>query len=246
MLTIRTRGAAAAVVASFALVGLSACGGSESPKVENTPSPAPATTTSSSTPVTSSAPATTKATTEAPATSGNQPAWAQPATNVGDKIATVKAGDITVDVYQVGITKSTKTGQFVDPNGNKPIIAKGDDIVFVNYVVTNTGAPIDLGSSFVDVEARYDDWKYMQGMDSIVDSALFEQQKVNSKVLTQGAFKTPSVYTLGTGETYSVGENFRYQKNSPITFKVKAVPVDAGGKLIHDKKLEGSGKAVIK
>lgn len=231
MFTIRTRRATVALVASMALFGLAACGGgSDSSKADKATSTTPA----------------AAATTDAPTASGSQPAWAKPTSEVGDKISTIKAGDITVDVYQVGTAKATKTGQFVDPADNKPIIEKGDDIVFVNYVITNTGAPIDLGSSLVDVQARYDDWKYLQGMDSIVDSALFEQQKVNTDGLAPGAFKDPGVYTLGKGETYSVGENFKYQKNSPITFEVGAVPVDAKGDLLHDKKLSGEGKGTIK
>ena len=227
----KSRGAVA-LVASLAFFSLAACGGGgEEPKSEKTSA-------------TTAAP--TEDATDAPAASGDQPEWAKPATEGGDKISTIKAGDITVDVYQIGITKATKPGQFADPETNKPLIAEGDDIVFVNYVITNNGAPIDLGSSMVDVQARYKDWKYMQGMDSIVDQALFDQQKVNSDVLAQGAFKDPSVYTLGKGETYSVGANFRHQKNSPINFKVGAVPVDAKGDLIHDKKVEGEGSGTIK
>lgn len=234
MFSIRTRTsrAAVALVASFALFGLAACGGgSDGSKADKT------------TPTT---PAPTEATTDAPVASGDQPAWAKPSTNVGEKISTIKAGDITVDVFQVSIAKATKTGQFVDPDNNKPIIAEGDDIVFVNYVITNNGAPIDLGSSLVDVQARYDDWKYMQGMDSIVDSALFEAQNVNTEGLAPGAFKEPSIYTLDKGQSYTVGENFRYQKDSPITFKVGATPVDAKGDLLHDKKVEGEGTGTIK
>lgn len=231
MSSIRTRPAAVALVASFAFLGLSACGGSSDAPADD---------------ATTSAPAPEETTADAPAASGDQPDWAKPATEGGTKISTIKAGDITVDVYQIGTAKATKTGQFVDPDTNKPIIAEGDDIVFVNYVVTNNGDPIDLGSSFVSVQARYDDWKFLQGMDSVVDSALFEEQKVNSDVLAQGAFKDPSVYTLGTGETYSFGENFLYQKDSPIGFEVTATPVDAEGKLLHDDKLEGKGTGTIK
>ncbi|AXT84642.1 hypothetical protein C6I20_05160 [Aeromicrobium sp. A1-2] len=227
-----TSRAAVALVASLALFGLAACGGgSDDAKTEKTASatPAPAETTADSA-----------------AASGDLPDWAKPATQVGDKIATVKAGDITVDVYQVGVTQATKTGQFVDPETNKPIIDEGDDIVFVNYVITNTGAPIDLGASLVDVQARYKDWKFMQGMDSIVDSALFEQENVNTEGFAPGKFKEPAIFTFGKGQSYSVGENFRYQKNSPITFKVGAVPVDDKADLLHDDKVEGEGSGTIK
>ncbi|MFI5428451.1 hypothetical protein [Aeromicrobium sp. UC242_57] len=218
MFTTRTRQTAAALATSFALLGLAACGGSDEPAAEKTTA-------------TTAAPEATEATTEAPpaASSGDQPDWAKPVTEVGEKITTIKVGDITVDVFQVGTAQATKTGQFVDPDNNKPIIDKGDEIVFVNYVITNTGAPIDLGSSLVDVNARYDDWKFMQGMDSIVDQDLFAAQKVNTLGLAPGAFKDPGVYTLGTDQTFTYGENFRYQKDSPITFDASATPVDAQG-----------------
>jgi hypothetical protein len=99
----RTRRASVALVASVTLFGLTACGGSDEPKAEEK--------------TTSAAPSET--TTDAPAASGNQPDWAKPATEVGEKISTIKAGDITVDVYQVGTTKVVPPGreisQVVDP-----------------------------------------------------------------------------------------------------------------------------------
>ena len=239
MLITRTRRTVAAAIASLALVGLSACGGSDEPAADDAPA------------ATSSAPEATDEPTadasEAPAaSSGAQPEWANPATEVGEKISTVKAGDITVDVYQVGTSKATRDGQFVDPDTNKPLLAEGDDIVFVNYVVTNTGAPIDLGSSLVDVEARYEDWPYLQGMDSVVDDALYEAQKVNTDALAPGAFVDPSIYTLGTGQSFTYGENFKYQAGSPIEFSVTAIPVDSAGELLHDQRLEAKATGTIK
>ena len=229
--------AAAALIAALSLSGLAACGGGSDDPEPKASSAAPAAEEPSSAPAAES---------DAPAAAAGQPAWAQAPTQVGEKMTTIKAGDLTVDVYQVGTAKATKSGQFVDPDTNKPIISAGDDIVFVNYVVTNNGDPIDLGSSLVDVQARYDDWKYLQGMDSIVDDALFKQQNVNDDDLAPGAFNEAGVYTLGTGEKFSFGENFRYQQNSPIGFKVKATPVDAEGELLHDQAVEGEGKGVIK
>jgi hypothetical protein len=235
MFITRTRRATAAAIASFALVGLSACGGSDEPAADKETSAA-----------TSAAPEPSDETSEPPAASGDQPAWAKPVTNVGEKIATVKAGDITVDVFQVGTAKATKSGQFVDPDTNQPLLDTGDDIVFVNYVITNNGAPVELGSSLVSMEARYADWKYLQGMDSIVDDTLYEQQNVNTEGLAPGGFNDKGVYTLGAGQSYSYGENFKYQKDSEIEFKTTAVPVDAEGELLHDKRLEGKATATIK
>ncbi|AWB92434.1 hypothetical protein [Aeromicrobium chenweiae] len=236
MFITRSRRVAAATIASLALVGLAACGGSDSDE------PADDKKSSAAAP----APEPTEETSAAPAASGNQPAWAKPALEGGEKISTVKAGDITVDIYQVGTTKATRTGQFVDPDTNKPLLDKGDDIVFVNYVITNNGQPVDLGSSLVSVEPRYKDWKYLQGMDAVVDDALFEQQKVNKEGIVTGAYNEKGIYPFGAGESYTYGENFKYQKNSPITFKVTITPVDAEGELVHDKRVEGEGDGTIK
>lgn len=219
-----------AAVATLALLGLAACGSDDEPKAESTPSA-------------SSSPS-AEATESSAATEG-APAWAKPVTTPGEKIATVKAGDVTVDVYQVGTTKATKTGNFVDPKNNKPIIDTGDEIVFVNYVITNNGDPIDLGSSLVDVSARYVDWPYLQGMDGITDNALYEEQDVQTSGVAPGAFAEPSVYTLGKGETFSYGENFRYEKGTKLDVEVTYTPVDAEGELLHDDRVEGKGQGTI-
>lgn len=188
----------------------------------------------------------TEATEEAaPETAEGQPAWALPATTQGEKIATIEVDGIVVEVYQVAVVQATKTGQFVNPDTNQPIIAVGDDIVFVNYVISNTGDPIDLGSSLVSIDARYDDWPYMQGMDSVSDQDLFDQVGVYDRPLAPDAFIEPPVYTLGTGERFSYGENFRYQAGSPITFDVSVTPVDEEGELLHDLRLEAEGSGTI-
>ncbi|RUQ87970.1 hypothetical protein ELQ93_10205 [Labedella gwakjiensis] len=228
----RSRSLAAAAIASIGILGLAGCStASEEPADETEQSAAPEPSESEES--------------EAPAAEG-QPAWANPVTEGGELISTIELdGGITVEVYQVGTTAATKTGQFVDPDTNEPIIDEGDEIVFVNYVVSNAGDPVDLGSSLVSVDARYDDWPYMQGMDSVVDDALFEEQGVNTDALADGAYVDPSVYTLGTGEQYSYGENFPYQADSPITFDVSVTPVDAEGELLHDDRIEAEGTGTI-
>lgn len=230
--TIRSRSLAAAAIASIGILGLAGCStASEEPADETEQSAAPEPSESEES--------------EAPAAEG-QPSWANPVTEGGELISTIELdGGITVEVYQVGTTAATKTGQFVDPDNNEPIIDEGDEIVFVNYVVSNAGDPVDLGSSLVSVDARYDDWPYMQGMDSVVDDALFEEQGVNTDALADGAYVDPSVYTLGTGEQYSYGENFPYQADSPITFDVSVTPVDAEGELLHDDRIEAEGTGTI-
>lgn len=187
-------------------------------------------------------------TTEEPAAgSGDYTAapWAEPVTDVGELLTTIELGDVVVEVFQVGVTQATKTGGFVDPEENEPIIDVGDDIVFVNYVVTNNGDPVDLGSSLVAVSPRYDDWPYMQGMDSITDFELTEEMGVNRNARAVGEMPDPIIYTLGTGESFSVGDNFHHQPGSAITFSGRYTPVDDEGDLVHDDRVEGEASATI-
>lgn len=174
-----------------------------------------------------------------------KPEWAAEATTPGDKLTTIKAGDVTVDVYQVDVTEATEAGNFQDPDSDKPIIDEGDDIVYVNYVITNTGDPIDLGSSLVEVEPRYKNWKFVQGMDTIADSELDDEMDVNTSALEPSKNTDPPIYTFGTDEEISFGDNFKYQKNSAITFTVTYIPVDEDGELLHDDKVEAKGKTTI-
>lgn len=191
------------------------------------------------------APEETEASQPAPVTVEGQPWWALEVTTPGEVIASFTVGDVQIDVYQVDVVKATKTGSWATPDGD-PIIDVGDDIVFVNYVISNTGAPIDLGFSLVNVTARYNDWPYLQGMDSIFDRDLFTQVGVHNDPFGPDTYIDPGIFTLGTGERYSFGENFPYQSGSPITFTAVITPVDADGRLVHDDRVEGEGAGVIK
>ncbi|MGJ9412898.1 hypothetical protein ACHAAC_09335 [Aeromicrobium sp. CF4.19] len=180
-----------------------------------------------------------------PAAEG-QPAWANPIAEGGDVVATVDLGDDrSLEVRQMSVETATTTGNFVDPENNEPIVDEGDDVVYVNYVLTNGGDPIDLGSSIFSVDARYDDWPYMQGMDGITDSELTESLGLYTSGVATGQMADPTVYTLGTGESVAIGENFLYQEDSPISFDVSMTPVDAEGELLSDERIEAEGTGTI-
>ncbi|MBD5785866.1 hypothetical protein IF650_06695 [Cellulosimicrobium terreum] len=239
----------AVATASVLALGLAACSSGDDTTPEETPateSSAPAE--EESAPVeeeTEPAEEETPEDTADEASADGAAPWARPVTTPGEKVATFTIGDVRVDVFQVGTAKATETGFFVDPETNEPIIAEGDEIVYVNYVVTNEGDPIDLGSSFVDVSLRYDDWPYMQGMDATTDDDQYAEMDVNPEALDIDAFNEDGVYTLGTGESYSVGTNFAYQAGSPFTVEGVYTPVDAEGELLHDERVEGEGTGTI-
>ena len=224
------RSATPVLLAAALTVGLVGC---------STPAAPPAT------PEASEPAPTPEETTAAPSGDGDAASFAKPVTTPGELLGSASGDGFTVDVYQVGTAAASKTGQFANPDTQQPIIAVGDDIVFVNYVVSNTGDPIDLGFSLVSISARYDDWPYIQGMDSVVDFDLFEQIGVNRDPFGPDTYRDPGVYTFGSGERYSYGENFPYQAGSPIQFEVSVTPVDAEGDLLHDEGLDGSGSGTI-
>jgi hypothetical protein len=254
-----TRGIASLTVAGLALAGLAACSSDDSDKD------------SSSILATDSAEETTEASdepTEEPseeatedesdeatdepsddsgdaAASGDSPSWAVPTTTPGEKLATIEGTNFTVDVYQVATATASKTGQFVDPDTNLPLIAEGDEIVYVNYVFTNTGSEdIPLSYSLVSVSAEYADWPYLQGMDSIVDSAQFEEMGVTSSAIATGTGEE-APFVWAPGQTFSYGQNFKYQAGSPITFDATLTPADDAGELVHDERQEASVDATI-
>lgn len=173
------------------------------------------------------------------------PSWANEVTKPGDKLTSLKLKDLTIDIYQVGVAEANTVGNVMNPETGKPIIDKGDDIVYVNYVITNTGPPVDLGSVLVKIEPRYKNWKFKKAMDTVTDRDQAEKMNINTSGLEAGKNTDPAIYTLGADQTISYGTNFKYQKNSAITFHASYIPVDSKGKLLHDEQVEGTAKAEI-
>lgn len=244
-----SRGIATLSVAALTVAGLAACSSDDdTPKkstITSTESPAP--TKEATEEATEEATPTEEATEEAPQASGDgaSPAWAVPTTTQGTLLTSLAGSNFTVDVYQVGTAAASKTGQWVDPETNTPLIAVGDQIVYVNYVFTNTSAEvIPLSHSLVSMSARYADWPYMQGMDSIVDSAQFEEMGVTtSSIAPTGEFDAP--FAWGPGETFSNGGNFKHQAGSPIDFTATLTPSDDAGDLVHDLRQEVEASTTI-
>lgn len=175
----------------------------------------------------------------------NTPDWAKPLTTPGEQIGTVEVGDLTVDVYQVGVAPASQDGRLLNPDTDEPLITEGDDLVFVNYVITNNGDPVELGMDLVKVTAVYDDWEWLQEMDSIEDDALMEQMDLVWTALDMSKLVNPPVFVLGSGESYSFGDNFTYQPDSQLTFTASYVPVDDQGEPLEDEKVEGTGTGTL-
>lgn len=164
------------------------------------------------------------------------PAWAEDVTTPGKKIDTMKLGDLTVTIYQVDTGKAPEDSRLVDKDSKEPLLKKGDPIVFLNYVVTNHGKTVKLGSSLVDIRAKYADWKYLGGMPTVSDDDLMERKNINDRAIDE--IQDPTVYPIKKGQTISFGVAFKYQKDKPLELEASYVPVDKNGDLIHDDKVE--------
>ncbi|WP_129665612.1 hypothetical protein [Phytoactinopolyspora endophytica] len=165
------------------------------------------------------------------------PEWAAAVTTPGEKVATIEGSNFEAEIYQVGVAQSTKDGLLVDPDNNQPVLAEGDDIVFVNYVVTNTSDEvIPMSSSLVSMSAEYEDWPYLQGMDTITDNDLYDEVDVNSDGV--GARQDDGIYPLSPGQSISYGENFMYRTDAAVIFEATLTPVDEAGDLVSDEQQE--------
>lgn len=208
-------------VTSVALFGVAACGSDDDSSSEET----------------TSAETTTEAPEEieteepeggdAASGPGSAAPWATPVTSEGDLIDTIELGDLTVEVYQVAVDQATRSSIWADPETDEPLVAEGDDIVVLNYVVTNNGDPVNLSYGLVDVGLRYDDWPYLQ-QPSVSDSTVLENNGVNDNGVNSDSLGE-DVYVLGTGEQYSVGEALLYQAGESYTVQAELVPRDDAG-----------------
>lgn len=176
--------------------------------------------------------------------SGGAPAWAEDVTKPGTKIDTLKLGDLTVTVYQVDTGKAPEDSRLVDKESKEPLLKKGDPIVFLNYVVTNNGSTVNLGSSLVDIRAKYADWKYLSGMPTVSDDDLMEKKNINDRAIDE--IQDPTIYPLKKGQTISFGVAFKYKKDKPLELEASYVPVDKKGDLIHDDKVEAKTQIKLK
>lgn len=239
-----TRGVAALSVASFLLLGACSSGGSDDDASSTTTADETTTTEASDETTTTEAEDDETTTTEAEddgeggeAAAGEKAAWAVDYETPGELLTTIEGENFTVDVYQVDVTDSPKDGNFVDPDTNEPILAEGDEIVFVNYVFTNTSdETIPLSFSLVDVTARYADWPWAQGMDTITDRDLWEEMGVLSTTITPDGTEAPFPWEPGT--TFAAGDNFYYQPGGAITFTARLTPSDEEGDLISEERQE--------
>ncbi|MGO1173273.1 MAG: hypothetical protein ACTHXO_10700 [Actinomycetaceae bacterium] len=164
---------------------------------------------------------------------GSAAPWANEVTEDGELLGTIEAGDVTVDVYQVGTGQATRSSIWADPDTEEPIVSEGDEVLILNYVVTNNGDPITLTYGLVEAGFGYDTWPYMQ-QPSVADSDLLEENGVNDNGVNSDSLGEDA-YVLGSGEQYSVGEVMLYQPGEAFTIEVSYEPRDDAGERLGEE-----------
>lgn len=163
--------------------------------------------------------------------------WAAPINEVGDHLGTVTAGDLEFQVYQVGTDVASKDSILVDAETEEPLVKEGDDVVILNYIVTNTGSEAhNLTISLADVGVEYEDWPYLGGQATVTDNDMLESYGVSSRPF--GESGTEDVYTLGAGESYNYAEIIEYRPDVQLVADIEWQPRDDEGERI-DERYEG-------
>jgi len=206
------------------------------PPVTTTTAPPPTTTTSASA---SSSGATTTG-------SGDvAPEWAAPINRSGELLATGTFATFTVDVYQVAIQPVDEDSMFVDPDTGKNILPKGADVVFINYVFTNTSTQtFPLSYSGIQTTARYQDWPWMQGMPGESHSKQYDALGLHDMAMKAGAKEAP--YLFAPGETFNIAQSYLYQGSKKLDVKFAVLSVGADGKLDHSKTINETLTVTVK
>ncbi|KUM34915.1 hypothetical protein [Arthrobacter sp. EpRS71] len=221
-------------IAAAGLLALTACGGATASPTTGGSEPSSSSSVAAS-PSASASPS--AASSEGAGTSSGSyktAAWALPISEAGDKLGTIKGESFSVDVYQVATDVASKDSMFVDKDTKENLLKKGDPVVYMNYVVTNTSsAEIPLSHSLITPNAKYTDWKYLGGMPSDSSSDGYKKHGLSSSGVK---LKEKDPFVLKPGESFNIAENFAYTAGKETEIKVTMTPQGADGDLDHDKK----------
>ncbi|TQS93797.1 hypothetical protein EU811_03555 [Arthrobacter sp. TS-15] len=221
-------------IAAAGLLALTACGGTTAGST--TGSEPSSSSSAAASPSASASPLASTSSEGAGTSSGSYKvaAWALPISEAGDKLGTIKGDSFSVDVYQVATDVASKDSMFVDKETKENLLKKGDPVVYLNYVVTNTSsADIPLSHSLITPNAKYTDWKYLGGMPSDSSSDGYKKHGLSSSGVK---LKEKDPFVLKPGESFNIAENFAYTAGKETEIKVTMTPQDAAGDLDHDKK----------
>ncbi len=222
-------------LAAAGLLALTACGGATAGSTTGGSEPSSSSSAAAS-PSASASPLASTSSEGSGTSSGSYKvaAWALPISEAGDKLGAIKGDSFSVDVYQVATDVASKDSMFVDKETKENLLKKGDPVVYLNYVVTNTSsAEIPLSHSLITPNAKYTDWKYLGGMPSDSSSDGYKKHGLSSSGVK---LKEKDPFVLKPGESFNIAENFAYTAGKETEIKVTMTPQGADGDLDHDKK----------
>ncbi|PRB38729.1 hypothetical protein CQ020_20380 [Arthrobacter sp. MYb23] len=232
-------------LAAAGLLALTACGGATAGSTTGGSEPSSSSSVAAS-PSASASPLASTSSEGAGTSSGSYKvaAWALPISEAGDKLGTIKGDSFSVDVYQVATDVASKDSMFVDKETKENLLKKGDPVVYLNYVVTNTSsADIPLSHSLITPSAKYTDWKYMGGMPSDSSSDGYKKHGLSS---SGTKLKEEAPFVLKPGESFNIAENFAYTAGKEAEISATMTPAAADGKLDHDKKEKAETTVTLK
>lgn len=152
------------------------------------------------------------------ATAGRAADWARPISDRGEKIMTLDGNPFSVDVYLSDVV--TAPADSSDSGAGSPLVRRGDDVMLLNFVVTNTGADTELTSLRPTINARYPDLKnHASGTWSGTDD-------VRELLDDHGLHLTPNKdghegpYRFAHGESYAYGNMLRYVEGEKLALSV--------------------------
>lgn len=155
-------------------------------------------------------------------------AWAVPVATTGRWLGEVGDKRIRVTVYQVATAPAPQASVMVDPSDSRPVIAKGERIVVLRYVVTNISAdPISLGIGTVAITARYPDWPWVQPLIGVRAPALMAHYGAPTSPFAPGTQRPP--YVLGAGQSFMTGQNAPYETAEELQVSAKVDVSDDSG-----------------
>ncbi|WP_027586412.1 hypothetical protein [Acidipropionibacterium thoenii] len=155
-------------------------------------------------------------------------AWAVPVVSTGTRLGEVSDKRIRIIVYQVATAKAPTDSEMVDVSDGQPLIAKGDPIVLLRYVVTNISKdPINLGIGTVSLTTSYPDWSWNQGLVGVRAPELMARHKLFTTPFKDGTARPP--YVLGPGESFMIGQNVAYEKAELLQITAAVVVSDNSG-----------------
>ncbi|AXE37277.1 hypothetical protein [Acidipropionibacterium virtanenii] len=154
--------------------------------------------------------------------------WATSVATSGHRLGVVGDKRVRITVYQVATAPAPTASVMVDPTDGTPVIAKGDRLVVLRYVVTNISTdPISLGIGTVAITARYPDWPWEPGLVGVRAPELMATDKAPTTPFKAGTQRPP--YVLEPGASFMVGQNAPYETAEELQLDAKVVVSDDSG-----------------